>query len=251
MWRKLCAFLTRRWQIYTESPSARWISAIRRGFSGLPAPPHASIRRGFGYHLLDGDSCYLFFRQGKALHLTPLTVYSDQTIRIGAAGDRFYTLEEIKAFFTNKILTTTPREEEWVILEGLGEVLLAPAVYGTLPAWKKQKEIADTIFRLAGEEDSLDRFMKAHYQYLTAPSDWAREALRKAYEAVPEHQRMFLGDMDTRDSDFIPHSLPSGRKAGGIWGRKPLTGGALCSATEGEDYLPAPVPLTPTPKRVH
>lgn len=29
------------------------------------------------------------------------------------------------------------------------------------------------------------------------------EELRKTYEAVPESQRMYLGDMDTKDWDFI------------------------------------------------
>ena len=29
-----------------------------------------------------------------------------------------------------------------------------------------------------------------------------REVLRKAYEAVPESERMYLGDMDSKDSDY-------------------------------------------------
>ncbi len=38
--------------------------------------------------------------------------------------------------------------------------------------------------------------------YLVEPTDFYKEELRKAYEAVPEHERCYLGDMDTRDSDF-------------------------------------------------
>lgn len=112
-------------------------------------------------------------------------------------------MEEIEGLFVQKILSTSPEGEEWVEIDGLGNVLLAPPEYGALPVEEKQKEINDTMAGLSGEKDSLDRCKRAHYQYLTDPNDWTREELRKAYEAVPEHQRMFLGDMDTRDSDFI------------------------------------------------
>ena len=56
---------------------------------------------------------------------------------------------------------------------------------------------------LLGEEDSIDICRRAYHYYLEEPSEWAREKLRKAYEAVPEHQRMYLGDMDSRDSDYL------------------------------------------------
>lgn len=56
---------------------------------------------------------------------------------------------------------------------------------------------------LSGEKDAIDRCQEAYYLYLTEPTEQARENLRKCYEAVPEHKRCFLGDMDTRDSDYI------------------------------------------------
>jgi hypothetical protein len=39
----------------------------------------------------------------------------------------------------------------------------------------------------------------AAWPYEAAPSEEKREALRKAYEAVPEHLRMYCGDMDSKD----------------------------------------------------
>ena len=37
---------------------------------------------------------------------------------------------------------------------------------------------------------------------MTDPCDYTKEKLRKAYEAVPEHERMYLGDMDSKDWDY-------------------------------------------------
>ena len=48
-----------------------------------------------------------------------------------------------------------------------------------------------------------ERCVKAYHNYLEYPCEQARERLREAYEAVPEHERIFLGDMDTRDTDYI------------------------------------------------
>ena len=95
--------------------------------------------------------------------------------------------------FDQKMLDTAPVGKEWVTIDGLGKVLLeADPEYQTLPAQEKYKEIEETLKRLSGEEDALDLCRAAHYEYLTDPNEWTREALRKAYEAVPEHKRMYL-----------------------------------------------------------
>ena len=41
-----------------------------------------------------------------------------------------------------------------------------------------------------------------YYQYLRNPCERNRQLLKDAYEKVPEHERCYLGDMDTLDSDF-------------------------------------------------
>lgn len=165
-------------------------------------PIHCKLKEGLGYKLLDGDSGYIFYRAEGRLHLTPLTAYEDQSLWIDAADGRLFTLEEIDEMFRDKTLCTSLEEPEWVSIQGLGEVLLAPGEYKSLTVKAKLEEINDTLSRLAGERDSLERCRAAHYEYLCDPNDWTRENLRKAYEAVPEHQRMYLGNMDDKDSDF-------------------------------------------------
>jgi len=47
-----------------------------------------------------------------------------------------------------------------------------------------------------------EKCREIYYEYLVYPCEDARERLRAAYEAVPEHERMYLGDMDSKDWDY-------------------------------------------------
>lgn len=158
---------------------------------------------GFGYNLSDGDSSYIFYRKEGQMQLTLLTLYADKTAQIDAVEGCFYTQEEIEALFKQNILCTFSDNKEWVSVKGLGELKLSPPSYGVLPKEEKEKEIADIFACLSGEKDSLKCCREAHYEYLINPTEQAREELRKAYEKVPEHQRKYLGNMDTKDGDFI------------------------------------------------
>lgn len=87
-------------------------------------------------------------------------------------------------------------------IPGLGQVQLGAPEY-MVEREEKRKEIAEALRELSGEPTARDRCVAAYHAYLEEPTDWAREQLRKAYEAVPAHERIYLGDMDTRDSGYI------------------------------------------------
>ena len=67
---------------------------------------------------------------------------------------------------------------------------------------QKFKEIEDMMKKVCEEETTLELCKEAYFEYLTDPCDYTKEKLRKAYEAVPEHERMYLGDMDSKDWDY-------------------------------------------------
>ena len=52
---------------------------------------------------------------------------------------------------------------------------------------------------LRGEPGSRRRCLEHFELYKANPGVEQREALRRAYEAVPEHFRMYCGDMDSKD----------------------------------------------------
>ncbi len=184
----------------TKREEEKWEKA-RVVWSASPTP--CKIKEGFGYSFLDGDGCYMFYRNNGQLSLTYLTIYADKTAKLDITGDKSYTQEQLHTLIEEKRLCTSPQGEEWVVIEGLGNVLLAPSEYGELSIKEKQKEIDSLFLQVAGEKTPHELCMNAYYQYLVEPTDWSREKLRQAYEAVPAHERMYLGDMDTKDSDFV------------------------------------------------
>lgn len=173
---------------------------VRKTASPIPY----KVKPGFGYFLSEGKTSNVFYRRDDQLYLTAITAYADKTLAVDAEGDKSFELEEMNEMFKQKKFITSIRDKEWVIIEGLGRVLLGETSWSyKLPQKEKQKEIQELVSRVSGEKDAHDKCIWAHYAYLTDPSEWNREALRKAYEAVPEHERMYLGDMDTKDRDIV------------------------------------------------
>ncbi|MNJ52398.1 hypothetical protein D3C77_477300 [compost metagenome] len=67
---------------------------------------------------------------------------------------------------------------------------------------EKYKELLDISSRVKGEKTAIEQCRHIYYNYLEYPTEYTRTKLREAYERVPEHQRMYLGDMDNKDSDY-------------------------------------------------
>lgn len=171
-----------------------------RGFGSAEAVPfkQGTIAQG---GRLGGKTANIFY-QGEELILTSITAFRDRTLQIDAAGEGYFQPEEIEDMFAQGVLCTRPKPGQWVRLGVLGHVLTGEPVYFVEPA-EKVEMIKNMVLSAAGEKDAEDKCQNAYFAYLREPSDWNREALRKAYEAVPESRRMYLGDMDTRDWDFI------------------------------------------------
>lgn len=183
----------------TQREIDKW-EKYRISFSASSTP--FKIGNSFGYQMIDGGQCNLFYKKEEMIYLTFLTAYEDKTIQIAAAGEEFFSPDQVEVMFAEGILLTCPEEGQWVKLEGLGEICVGKPEYEPVTGAEKQKEIAEMIKKVAGEADAHERCQKAYHQYLIEPNNYTREALRKAYEAVPEHERMYLGDMDSKDWDF-------------------------------------------------
>jgi predicted NAD-dependent protein-ADP-ribosyltransferase YbiA (DUF1768 family) len=112
---------------------------------------------------------------------------------------------------------------EWVDLDGLREKLrtgwvattFEPGAHASalhLARWRFAEphsqitaegllgEVADDIDKLNGRPDSTARCLQAADRYLQTRTEPDRAALREAYQAIPEHMRVYaLGDMDSKD----------------------------------------------------
>ncbi|MCZ9956146.1 DUF7638 domain-containing protein [Brachyspira hyodysenteriae] len=174
--------------------------------SFMANPINLKMKAQFGYDLADGKSYFIFrkspnYSSSKEIFLTCYIIYEDETISI-YNDDNIYNFDDIKKMFNKNELLLYPKEDDNIIIENLAKLKLKASVKYTNKK-EKLKEIEENINEISGKETASDYAIQCYHNYLIYPSDYNRELLKEAYEKVPEHERMFLGDMDNKDSDFI------------------------------------------------
>ncbi len=151
------------------------------------------------YQWFDGDNTFIFYNLGGQLYLTTLTAYEDKTFEIGLLEEKYFSLEEIKEMFEKNILTTEVKDRFFI--KDFAEIEIEKINYFVEKS-QKLKEIEDMMKKVCEEETTLELCREAYFNYLEDPCDYTKNELRKAYEAVPEHERIYLGDMDSKDCDY-------------------------------------------------
>lgn len=147
----------------------------------------------------NGDNTFIFYNLGGQLYLTTLTAYEDKTFEIGLLEEKYFSLEEIKEMFEKNILTTEVKDRFFI--KDFAEIEIEKINYFVEKS-QKLKEIEDMMKKVCEEETTLKLCREAYFNYLEDPCDYTKNELRKAYEAVPEHERIYLGDMDSKDWDY-------------------------------------------------
>ena len=151
------------------------------------------------YNRFDGDDTFIFYNFKGNLYLTTLVAYKDKTFKIGMLENKYFSLEEIKDMFDKNILTTEVKDKFFI--KDFAEIEIESTIYFVEKS-QKFKEIEDMMKKVCGEKTTIELCKEAYFEYLANPYDYTKEKLRKAYEAVPKHERMYLGDMDSKDWDY-------------------------------------------------
>lgn len=144
---------------------------------------------------IEGTWRHAFIRNGATYFLTDLLIYADGMVDCWG----LVTLEE----FAGKLASG------WVATN-LTDGAQASAHH--LASWKFTEprmwltpqmllgEIRDDIDQLSGRPHSTARCLAALDAFRSQPTEDNRAALREAYEAIPEHLRIYaLGDQDSKD----------------------------------------------------
>lgn len=184
--------------IYRTTPRGmeKW-EEYHIGFTAEPTP--CKLDEGFGYDLLDGDQTNILIHNDGKLLLTELYSYEDGFFSIDGL-DGCLNIDEIEKMFKDKTLCTSPGEGEEITLGILGKAKVK-ADYFVEPK-EKLAEIKNNSIRVQDKPDAHTLCIRAYHNYLVAPTDYNKNKLREAYEAVPDHERIYLGDMDSKDHDF-------------------------------------------------
>lgn len=183
----------------TERERGKW-NDLRIKFTA--SPTFCKLQQStFSYEHISGDDTNVFLNADGVLRLTALYAYADGTFSVDGIDGRSFTFEEIEGLFGDKTLRVAPKDGDIISFGALGTARCTHC-FSKTKLKEKLKEIENMSLKVQKKPDAHDRCIRAYHEYLVEPTDFYRERLREAYEAVPEHERCFLGDMDSKDSDF-------------------------------------------------
>jgi hypothetical protein len=97
------------------------------------------------------------------------------------------------------VLTEIPVNSA-VEIYGLGNFKILSPDYPCTTIQDKLLEIRDLIEKQNNRPSSIDICRSIFDDYLRNSTVELREKLKIAYENIPEHQRAYVGDMDTKDT---------------------------------------------------
>lgn len=132
-------------------------------------------------------------------HLVTIQLFKDNSAVIfGAAEPYTLRFDELVKRLENRDCFRLPDPGEAVVVEGLVRFVCGSWSYRVEPN-ALAAEFHDLHERVHGRPGAIQECMRAYESYASGPTSEAKEALRQRYEAVPEHLRMYCGDMDAKD----------------------------------------------------
>jgi hypothetical protein len=148
---------------------------------------------------IDGRSLDLFYKVKDEYHLAQVNIFADQAISLCRLEKTVeLTLPELEALVTKEIIVTEVPVLSRVHIYGLGSFTIKEAQY-TADISQKLLEIRDIISKLNGAPTSVQLCRQAYTQYINDPTLSNKEQLKISYENVPDHNKIYVGDMDTKD----------------------------------------------------
>lgn len=167
-----------------------------------PSATNFYVTQELFYETIEGNGFTIFMKEGNKNYLVNLVIYKNGVVvRYDSSHEQTYQAEEVKALFEDGTFFTSFEAPTVVLIPDLGEVVFSRSLYST-KIEDKYTELLDMQKKLRGEQSSLEACREAYFMYLEHPSEFTRANLKEKYELVPEHERMFLGDMDTKDWDY-------------------------------------------------
>lgn len=156
--------------------------------------PNSSFRK-----RINGEKFHFFYRNDdNKTYLAELSIYKSGYIEItNLPKKKIHKLEDLDALAQNGTLTTDLKIGETVLIVNLGSFKVVSG--SGIDIKFKLNELVDKFNELNGSENSIAKCARIFEVYKQNPTKKLRDDLKAAYDAVPEHRRIFVGTMDTKD----------------------------------------------------
>jgi len=173
--------------VYEEMSNGRVVREDRR-FERDPFPP-----------LTDGEAINLFYKSGTSAFLVSLALFPDGGVEMTGLEDQsLFDFERLQQLAEEGILFSEIVPGTQVEILGFGNFTVRSSRYA-VSIENKIKEAKDLLEQLNGRPTSLDVCRRLYNDYMKDSTTALKEQLKDAYERIPDHQRCYVGDMDTRD----------------------------------------------------
>jgi hypothetical protein len=148
---------------------------------------------------IKGDNVSVFVREGESLYLADLRAFADGVIELGRLPSPVtLDLASLKEAIDQGRVVSSPPIGTRVEIYQLGSFAVTEELWSADIA-DILRSVPDLVDGANERPDSVGRCRLAFEAYLADPTETLRESLRIAYEAVPSRNRMYVGDMDTKD----------------------------------------------------
>ncbi len=180
----------------TDEQKEKWAAQrVQWTANGTPY----KVKGNFGYDTINGDATKMFMQKDNAFYLVHIIGFADGIYQVDNKSN--VTAQEISEMIERNILVCAPPLDVPVHIQDFATIEISKIDWAAEPS-EKLKEILDFPSRTGKKPTVHECCVNQYHKYLAYPSEENRESLREAYEAVPEHERMYLGDMDNRDLDY-------------------------------------------------
>ncbi|MDZ8031561.1 MULTISPECIES: hypothetical protein [unclassified Nostoc] len=155
------------------------------------------------YRIVDGVTIpgvflQAFIKNGEQYFVTEIKVYKDGRIDCWGMVD----FDGFKEKVSKGWITTHLSEGARVSMMVSGLNFTAYQVKSRVEEQEFVKEVEDEIRRLNGQLTTGEICRQRLTQYKHEPNETNKQYLRQAYDAVPKHCRIYLGDMDDKDWEY-------------------------------------------------
>lgn len=176
---------------------------IRNGlrYAKIGLTKSTPCKRDSGLFSPTGRSRFAFVREKGRYYLTAIRIYADGRIDISPRyGDEWLIdFGKLEALAARNDICVKVADGTKIEVDGLGRFEISAAWWHIERQSDLLTEVKETIGQLNGEPDALTKCRAALQRYLSEPTIRNRDLLKTSYEAIPEHHRMYVGDMDTKD----------------------------------------------------
>lgn len=146
-----------------------------------------------------GSSLRHFQVRNGTPYLVTIQIFRDDSAVIFGTGERqVLDFSSLIKQMESRDHFRLPEPGERAVIEGLVEFVAGDWSYRVDPG-QLASEFHDLHDRVHGRPGAIQECMRAFQNYLAIQSAENLNALRQKYEAVPDHLRMYCGDMDVKD----------------------------------------------------